>query len=49
MYWFHVIKKFINFLHIPLLRSHSRMEKQEQKDKLATTINFEMEGEVSHV
>lgn len=29
--------------YIPLLKSHSRMAKQEQKNKL------EMEGEVSHV
>lgn len=39
----------MNSLHIPLLKSHSRMAKQEQKDELATTINFEMEGEVFHV
>jgi hypothetical protein len=39
----------MNFLHIPLLKSNSRMAKQEQKDKLATIVNFEMEDEVSHV
>jgi hypothetical protein len=39
----------MNSLHIPFLESHSRIAKQEQKDKLATTINFEMEGEVFHV